>query len=86
MSDLQVETASPGERLLARLLERRWIVLERGADRAQLIRGIERLLATPADRSTQATRIAEWFLARRDVDELFASDDEIAAIIAGMGR
>lgn len=83
MSDLQVETASQGERLLARLLERRWIVLERGADRGQLLRGIERLLATPADRSVQASRVAEWLLARRDVDELFASDEEIAAILAG---
>ncbi len=82
MSDLQVDTASPGERLLARLLERRWIVLERGADRAQLIRGVERLLATPADQHLQASRVAEWLLARRDVEELFASDDEIATLLA----
>ena len=82
MSDLQVETSSPGERLLARLLERRWIVLERAADRAELVRGIERLLMAPAERKVQSARIAEWLLARRDVDELFASDEELAALLA----
>lgn len=82
MSDLQVGTSSPGERLLARLLEQRCIVLERNADRGQLIRGIERLLATSAERDIQASRIAEWLLSRRDVDELFASDAEIEALLA----
>jgi hypothetical protein len=84
MSDLQVGTSSPGERLLERLLEQRCIVLGRGADRGQIIRGIERLLATSAEPKLQASRIAEWLLTRRDVEELFASDDELAALIRAL--
>ncbi len=81
MSDLQVEAAGEGERLLRQLIERRWLVLARGADQGQFIGGLDRLLATSADKRLKAARVAEWLLARRDVEELFASDDEIARLL-----
>ncbi|MGI5863724.1 MAG: hypothetical protein ACOX6T_16935 [Myxococcales bacterium] len=75
------ETRSRAERLLDRLLEQRLLELECGTDQAKLAAGISQVLETDSDPRARAARLAQWLLGQNEVAELFASDDELAAVI-----
>ncbi|HCF61246.1 MAG TPA: hypothetical protein DFS52_25015 [Myxococcales bacterium] len=75
------ETRSRAERLLDRLLEQRLLELEGGSDQTKLAAGISQVLETDSDSRARAERLAQWLLGQKEVAELFATDDELAAVI-----
>ena len=76
------EIRTQAERLLERLLEQKMIELEGGSDHNKLTAGMSQVLATDSDPRSRAVRLAQWLLSQGEVAELFASDDELAALIA----
>jgi hypothetical protein len=81
MNETTTETRSQAERFLDLLVERKLIELERGSDQGRLAAGISKELAAEADPKKRASRLAQWLLDQREVAELFASDDELAAAL-----
>lgn len=76
------EIRTQAERLLDRLLEQKLLELEGGADQTRLAAGMTQVLATDSDPRARAVRLAQWLLGQREVAELYASDDELASMIA----
>jgi hypothetical protein len=71
----------PADRLLAELVERRWVELRGNTDRAQLVEHMSRMLDQAKDPHQRAASLAEWLMSQESVAELYASDEELAALL-----
>ena len=72
----------PADRLLAELVERHFIELRGNADRAQLAERLSKLFEKPQDAHQRAASLAAWLMTQESVAELFASDDDLATLLA----
>lgn len=81
MNETTQTTAAAGETLLDQLVEKRLLELEGNSDRARLAAGISQVLSSGTDVRQRASALAQWLLGQESVAELYATDDELAAIL-----
>lgn len=75
-------TTGTAETLLDQLVERRLLELEGNIDRAKLAAGMSQVLSVgSSDARQRASALAQWLLGQSAVAELYASDEELAAIL-----